>query len=112
MVIKRTRKTNKKYIKKSAKMKKITDQKIADFLGLTRQSVYNLKKNKPHQYKVIKSFLLLKENNFFENFKKIKALAELIRQECNSKYIDDLVKLVEEGDEVVEEILKSIQKTL
>ena len=87
-------------------MKKITDQMIADFLGLTRQSVYNMKVNKPHQYEAIKNFLLLKENNFFENFKKIKALAELIRQECDSKYVNDLVKLIEEGDEVVEEIIK------
>ena len=91
-------------------MKKITDQKIADFLGLTRQSIYNLKKNKPHQYKVIKSFLVLKENNFFENFKKIKAFTELIKQECNNKYIDDLIKLVEEGDEVVKEILNNKRK--
>ena len=88
-------------------MKKITDNIIADFLGLTRQSIYNFKKKRPYQYEIIKNFFLLKENNFFENFKKIKALAELIRQECNSKYADDLVKLVEEGDEVVEEVLKN-----
>ena len=86
-------------------MKKITDNIIAEFLGLSRQSVYSLKNKRPKQYKVIKDFLLLKENNFFENFKKIKALALLIKQECDSKYADDLVKLVEESDEVVEEIL-------
>ena len=88
-------------------MKKITDKKIADFLGLTRQSVYNMKVNKPHQYKAVRGYYLLKKNNFFENYKKIKALAELIRQECDSKYVKDLIKLVEEGDEVVEEILKN-----
>ena len=87
-------------------MKKVTDNTIAKFLGLTRQSIYNLKKSRLHQYRVIKNYLLLKENNFFENFKKIKALAELIGQECFSKYTDDLVKLVEEGDEVMKEINK------
>ena len=84
-------------------MKKITDNMIADFLGLTRQSVYNLKKNRPHQYKAIKNYLLLKENDFLGNYKKIKALIELIKQECNSKYIDDLVALAEKGDEIIKE---------
>ena len=87
-------------------MKKVTDNTIAEFLGLTRQSVYNLKKSRPHQYQMIKNYLLLKENNFFKNYKKIKALAELIQQECDSKYTNDLVKLVEEVDEVVKEINK------
>jgi len=91
-------------------MKKITNNKIAEFLGLTRQSVYNLKKNKPLQYEAVRGYFLIKENNFFENFKKIKALAELIRQECDSKYADDLIKLVEEGDEVVENILDNERK--
>jgi len=91
-------------------MKKITDQKIADYFDLTRQSIYNLKIKKPRQYEIIKNFLLLKENNFFDNFKKIKAFTELIRQECDSKYVDDLVKLVEEGDEVIEKILNNKRK--
>jgi len=82
-------------------MKKITDNMIADFLGLTRQSVYNLKKNRPHQYEAIKNYLLLKENDFLGKYKKIKALVELIKQECNSKYIDDLVKIVEEGNDII-----------
>ena len=85
-------------------MKKINNNIMADYIGITRQSVYNMKKNRPQQYNAIKGYLLLEKNNFFENFKKIKALAELIRQECNSKYADDLVRLIEEGDEVVEEI--------
>ena len=55
---------------------------------------------------------MLRENNFFESFKKIKALAELIKQECNSKYTNDLVKLVEEGDEVVKEINKEGEKNV
>jgi len=88
-------------------MKKITDNMIADFLGLTRQSIYNMKINRPQQYEAVRSYFLLKENNFFENFKKLKALAALIRQECDSKYGEDLVKLIEEGDEVVEEILNN-----
>jgi len=93
-------------------MKKLTDIKLAQMVGIKHPTISFWKKNKPRQYNAVRGYYLLKENNFFENYKKIKALAELIRQECNSKYIDDLVKLVEEGDEVVEEILKSIQKTL
>ena len=62
-------------------MKKITDKKIGDFLGLTRQSIYN--------------------------FKKIKDLAELIRQECNSGYINNLIKIIEDDDKVVEGILSN-----
>ena len=85
-------------------MKKINDNIIADYIGITRQSIYNMKKSRLKQYNAIKGYLLLEENNFFENFKKIKALTELIRQECDSKYADDLVRLIEEGDEVVEEI--------
>ena len=87
-------------------MKKLTDIKLAQIVGVKYPTIAFWKKNKPHQYKAVKGYYLLKENNFFENYKKIKALAELIRQECNSKYADDLVKLVEEGDEVVEEIIK------
>ena len=91
-------------------MRKITDNIIGEFLGLSRQSVYKLKNNKPKQYKIIKNFLLLEENKCFKNFKKIKALAELIRQECDSKYTNDLLKLIEESDEVVEEVLKEIKE--
>lgn len=91
-------------------MRKITDNIIAEFLGLSRQSVYSLKNKRPKQYKAIKNFLLLKENNFFKNFKKIKALTLLVQQECNSKYVDNLVKLIEEGNEVVKEILDNKQK--
>ena len=86
-------------------MKKLTDKKIAEILGITPQNIVLWKKNKPLQYEAVRGYFLIKENNFFENYKKIKALAELIRQECDSKYADDLIKLVEEGDEVVEEIL-------
>ncbi len=93
-------------------MKKITDNKIADYFGLTRQSIYNLKIKKPRQYEIIKNFLLLKENNFFDNFKKIKAFIELIKQECNSKYVDELVKLVEENNKVVEEILNNERRKI
>lgn len=90
-------------------MKKITDKKIAEFVGITRQTLINWKKNKPELYKAVKSFFLLKENNFFENFKRIKSFSELTKQECNNKseYIGNLMKLIEEGDEVVEEILKN-----
>jgi len=86
-------------------MTKLTDKKIAEILGVTPQNIVLWKKNKPLQYEAVRGYFLLKENNFFESFKKIKALAELIRQECKSKYADDLIKLVEEADEVIEEIL-------
>jgi len=97
-------------------MKKLTDKKIASILGVTPQNIVLWKKNKPLQYEAVRGYFLIKENNFFEKYKKIKALAELIKQECNSKYADDLVKLVEEDDEVVEKILniknkdKEVQK--
>ena len=86
-------------------MKKLTDKRIAEILGITPQNIIKWKKNKPLQYEAVRGYFLLKENNFFENYKKIKALAELIGQECNSKYADDLIKLIKEGNEVVEEIL-------
>ena len=91
-------------------MKKLTDKKLANILGITPQNIVLWKKNKPLQYKAVRGYFLLKENNFFESFKKIKALAELIGQECDSKYTDDLIKLVEEGDEVVKEINKKGEK--
>ena len=88
-------------------MKKLTDKRIAEILGITPQNIIKWKKNKPLQYEAVRGYFLLRENNFFESFKKIKALAELIGQECDSKYTDDLVKLVEKGDEVIENILKN-----
>ena len=88
-------------------MKKITAKNLAEILDITYQNLWVWKKNKPQQYEAVRGYYLLKENNFFENYKKIKALAELIRQECDSKYIDDLMKIIKEGDEVVEEILNS-----
>ena len=88
-------------------MTKLTDKKIAEILVVTPQNIVLWKKNKPLQYEAVRGYFLLKENNFFEDFKKIKALAELIRQECDSKYTDDLVKLIEKSDEVVEEILNN-----
>jgi len=86
-------------------MKKINDNIMANFLGITRQSIHNMKKKRPQQYEAIKTYLLLIENNFFEKLKKAKSLAELISQECNNKYADDLVKLTKENDEVIKEIL-------
>ena len=88
-------------------MIKLTDKKLAGILGITPQNIVLWKKNKPLQYEAVRGYFLLKKNNFFENFKKIAALAELIQQECKSKYVEDLVKLVEESDEVVKEILKN-----
>lgn len=86
-------------------MKKVTDKEIAEVLDIRRQTLYNWKKKqKPEVYQSIKSFFLLKENKFFSNFRKIKSLAKLIKQECDSKYIEDLVNLIEENDEVVKEI--------
>ena len=92
-------------------MKKLTDKKLANILGITPQNIVLWKKNKSLQYKAVRGYFLLKENNFFESFKKIKALAELIGQECDSKYTDDLIKLVEKGDEVIKEILNIDNKT-
>lgn len=82
-------------------MKKITDKEIAEILGITRQTLISWKKQRPDMYRAIRSYFLLEKNNFFSNFKKIKALAELIKQDSDSKYIEDLVKLIEEGDEVI-----------
>ena len=87
-------------------MKKVTNKQIAEKIGIVRQTFSNWEDNKPKLYKAVKGYFLLEENNFFENFKKIKALALLVQQECNSKYVDDLVKLIEEGDEVVENNFK------
>ena len=83
---------------------------MAQLVGIKYPTIAFWKKNKPYQYEAVRGYYLLKENNFFANFKKIKAFTELIKQECNSKYINDLVKLVEEGDEVVEKILNSKKK--
>jgi len=91
-------------------MKKLTDIKLAEVLGVKHPTIAFWKKNKPHQYEAVKGYYLLKENNFFEDYKKIKALAELIRQECDSKYANDLAKLVEKGNEVVEEVLSKIRR--
>ena len=91
-------------------MKKLTDIKLAQIVRVKHPTIAFWKKNKPHQYEAIKGYYLLKKNNFFENYKKIKAFTELIKQECNNKYIDDLIKLVEEGDEVVKEILNNKRK--
>ena len=85
-------------------MKKITDNIIADFLGIVRQSVYSLKRIKPKQYKAIKKYLTLKENGFFEDFNKIKALSELIKQDCKSKYVNDLIELIKKDDEIIKEL--------
>ena len=88
-------------------MKKLTDIKLAQLVGVKHPTIAFWKKNKPRQYEAVRGYFFLKENNFFKNFKKIKALAELIRQECDSKYAEDLVKLIEEGDEIVEGISNS-----
>jgi len=82
-------------------MKKITDKKIAENLGITPQNIYNWKRQKPLQYEAVMGYFLLRENNVFEKIKKIKALASLVETECDSDYAKELKSLADEVGEVV-----------
>jgi len=86
-------------------MKKLTDKKVAQILGMTPQNVIFWKKNKPLQYEAVKSYYLLKENNFFQLYKKVVALISLFDDDCNSPYFSDLVQLLIDGDDVITEIV-------
>ena len=52
-------------------MKKLTDRKIAEILGVTPQNILFWKRNKPLQYEAVKWYLLFKENEISKKIKKI-----------------------------------------
>ena len=92
-------------------MKKITNKFIAEKIGVARQTVSNWESNKPQLYEAVRGYFFLKENNFFEKIKKIKALADLIYQECDSKYAKDLKTLADEAGEIIEFLEKEKNET-
>ena len=79
-------------------MKKLTDRKIAEILGVTPQNILFWKRNKPLQYEAVKWYLLFKENEISKKIKKINALATLIESECDSNYAKELKTIVDEID--------------
>ena len=86
-------------------MKKLTDKKIAEILGITPQNIVLWKKNKPLQYEAVRGYFFLKENNVFNKLKKIKSLSELVSEEySDNKYINDLKLLANELDAVIKKL--------